>query len=297
MDNRDIPRIPFWGFDADKSVHVERFDVKVTDEIVDLTPHRKTHFIVRWIKEGSGEFYIDFKAHSIKSNTLVLLTPARIVSLAGLKGKPFSGFALGFDHTIFSTLSSEPDILRLLTSISLSNVFWPEDDSASRLDNIYELMLQEFEHFENFQKENILTNLVSALLYEITRMTPQDFSKKKSRYEEIYNQFTDQLNKNYSSSHLVSEYASELFTSEKTLNRACKAVTGFSASLIIQKRVNLEAKRLLLFTTKGVNEIAFDLGFNDDSHFVHYFKRLNNLTPLNFRENNALSKIYNKLSS
>jgi len=188
---KEIPRIPFWGFDADKSIHVEKFDATVTDEIVDLTPHRKTHFIVRWIKEGSGEFHIDFKPHSIKSNTLILLTPARVLSLAGLKGKHFSGYALGFDHTIFSTLSSEPDILRLLTSISISNVYWPDDKSANRLNSIFELMLQEFQHFEHYQKEKVLTNLVNVLLLEITRVAPQGPSIEKSRYEKLYSRFID----------------------------------------------------------------------------------------------------------
>jgi AraC-like DNA-binding protein len=50
-------------------------------------------------------------------------------------------------------------------------------------------------------------------------------------------------------------------------------------------RLGLEAKRLMHFTDKQNQEIAFDLGFNDPAHFSRFFKKMTQMTPSEYREN------------
>ena len=55
-------------------------------------------------------------------------------------------------------------------------------------------------------------------------------------------------------------------------------------SYINRIRIN-EAKRLLMETQMNIGEIAYKVGFNNQSHFNRVFKAENNISPSEFREN------------
>ena len=46
----------------------------------------------------------------------------------------------------------------------------------------------------------------------------------------------------------------------------------------------LEAKRQMLFTDKQTQEIAYDLGFEDPTHFSRFFKKIEKVTPSKYKE-------------
>jgi YesN/AraC family two-component response regulator len=47
-------------------------------------------------------------------------------------------------------------------------------------------------------------------------------------------------------------------------------------------RVN-HAQKLLTNTTQSCTDIAYEVGFNDQSYFIKHFKRLTGTTPMRFR--------------
>lgn len=55
-------------------------------------------------------------------------------------------------------------------------------------------------------------------------------------------------------------------------------------SQMIQEKIILEAKRLLLHSTLNVAQVGYRLGFEDPSYFVKYFKRHSQQSPLEFRK-------------
>ena len=63
-----------------------------------------------------------------------------------------------------------------------------------------------------------------------------------------------------------------------------KKETGIS---IIEYKINKqieEAKNLLLNTDMRVNDISLLVGFTNSAYFSKYFKKLTNLTPLEFKK-------------
>jgi AraC-like DNA-binding protein len=46
----------------------------------------------------------------------------------------------------------------------------------------------------------------------------------------------------------------------------------------------IEAQRLLYYTENNVNEIAYQLGFEDHAYFSRLFKKITKETPLAFRK-------------
>jgi AraC-like DNA-binding protein len=83
--------------------------------------------------------------------------------------------------------------------------------------------------------------------------------------------------------HLVAPYARHLGCSAKSLNRACRAASDVTAKRVIVERIILEAKRVLAHTADPVAKISADLGFDEPTNFVKFFRRETDLTPAVFR--------------
>lgn len=79
-------------------------------------------------------------------------------------------------------------------------------------------------------------------------------------------------------------YADRLGCTARTLNRALAAAgPGASLKTLLDRRVMLEARRLLCYTGDAVQDIAAGLGFDEASNFGKFFKRHAGCTPQAFR--------------
>ena len=83
--------------------------------------------------------------------------------------------------------------------------------------------------------------------------------------------------------HRVAQYARHLGCSEKSLNRATLALADVCAKEFLVRRIVLEAKRLLAHTALPVASIADQLGFDEATNFVKFFRRETQATPGAFR--------------
>ncbi len=100
----------------------------------------------------------------------------------------------------------------------------------------------------------------------------------------VYRRFLQTLEFDYSQSRLVSHYAASIGCSTRTLARACETLAGVSPKILIERRVLLEAKRLLAHSALGVAQISSKLGYSEPTNFVKAFRRAERMTPLQFRQ-------------
>jgi AraC-like DNA-binding protein len=92
------------------------------------------------------------------------------------------------------------------------------------------------------------------------------------------------LEKNYASRKMVADYAQDLSVTPNYLNETVKKASGYPASYHIQQRIILEAKRKATHVRKSMKEIAYDLGFDDISHFSKYFKKVSGVSFSEFKK-------------
>ena len=78
-------------------------------------------------------------------------------------------------------------------------------------------------------------------------------------------------------------YADKLYISPKYLSLIIKESTGRSAAEWIDEYVILEAKNLLRFSGKNIQQIAYELNFTNQSSFGKYFKHLTGMSPSEFQ--------------
>ncbi len=95
--------------------------------------------------------------------------------------------------------------------------------------------------------------------------------------------FQKMVERNFSTQHKVSGYAMAMGISEKSLTRTTQAIAGVTAKSYIASRVALEGKRLLVHSALPVAAIADQLGFDESTNFVKFFKREAGCAPGEFR--------------
>ena len=82
----------------------------------------------------------------------------------------------------------------------------------------------------------------------------------------------------------LEDYASRLGITPTHLNRLCRAHLDQSALGVLNSRIALEAKRLLIFTSLTVKEVAAALSFDDAGYFTRFFRHETGLAPTLFRQ-------------
>ena len=95
--------------------------------------------------------------------------------------------------------------------------------------------------------------------------------------------FRQAVEDGFAHTHRVEDYARQLGYSVRTLTRASHVATGYGAKRVIQDRVLLEAKRLLVHTDLTSTAIAVRVGMPDPAAFGKFFRHQTGETPTTFR--------------
>ncbi|GGQ75546.1 helix-turn-helix transcriptional regulator [Streptomyces flaveolus] len=95
--------------------------------------------------------------------------------------------------------------------------------------------------------------------------------------------FRNAVERDFATNHSVSAYADALGYSRRTLVRAVRAATGETPKGFIDKRVVLEAKRLLAHTDMPIGRVGAAVGFPDAANFSKFFQQHTDMTPAAFR--------------
>lgn len=103
---------------------------------------------------------------------------------------------------------------------------------------------------------------------------------------ELFRNFSQLIEIHYRTKHSVSDYANLLGTSPKVLTTKFKKLNLENPNEYIKNRIILEAKRLLIYTTLSIKEIAYTLGYEDPAYFNRFFVQKVGESPLNFRNQN-----------
>ena len=137
----------------------------------------------------------------------------------------------------------------------------------------------------------LLRHQLYALLLRVqaagARNTPHNGIRDEIRFR--FNRFARLVDAHFATCRQVAEYARELGCSEKTLSRTTQEIAGIGAKSYIVARINLEAKRLLAHTTMTIAAISEQLGFDEATNFVKFFKREVGCAPAEFRQRHIMA--------
>jgi len=132
----------------------------------------------------------------------------------------------------------------------------------------------------------MLRTLLKRLLIISTRLIKEDLPTPNisNPHLDTIRKFNLLVEQHYREKHQVGDYADLLFKSPKTLSNLFNKYNKKTPLMVINERIMLEARRLLLYSDKTSEEISRELGYKEGGHFSKFFKRNEGLSPKEFKK-------------
>lgn len=146
------------------------------------------------------------------------------------------------------------------------------------------------DNFNNQLNRHMVSNIMAAFFYQnvaiLYKRLDNNYPERPGLQRNNYvHEFMKLVHLHYTKERSVSFYASRLFISPKYLSLLVKEATGRSAARWIDYFVINEAKNLLRFSGKNIQQVAYALNFSNQSSFGKYFKHLTGMSPTEFQKN------------
>lgn len=248
-------------------------------------PHRHDYYTVLLVEKAKGAHLVDYHRYPLADGQVHFVSPGQVHQVHTPE-KP-SGWVITFSRT-FLAESNIPE-----TFISNINLFREFGDSPPL--ELDEADLKKLTRTLSEMEKVLSLNLqyrnraLGSLLQLFLIYCSNSCSLNTRQLDEentgvcLLRDFKSLVDRRFSEWHKVSEYAAEIPISAKHLSYTVKSLTGKTAKELIQDRLLLEAKRLLLHTDLSIKEVAYRLGFHEPLHFSGFFKNLSGQSPTTFR--------------
>ncbi|MEZ8629115.1 helix-turn-helix domain-containing protein [Vibrio lentus] len=244
-----------------------------------LEPHRHEYWELVWCVDNLGSQSIDFVDYDNKVGRIFTIAPGQVhrSELVGENARLLV-FTPGFvktNHrntqlvdTVFAMHQSRPPYLDC------------NEEGNRYLLPIFTMIKEECEREDN--DWDLVESLVNSFLRYILRFATQSSLKGEVRDSRV-NKVVDLIEQHYTTHKHCEFYAQALSITNKRINEIVKAERGKTVTQLIHDRTILEANRELIFSTKTIKTIAFELGFEDPAYFSRFYRGQMKESPAEFR--------------
>jgi AraC-like DNA-binding protein len=247
-------------------------------------PHRIHFHNLLYITQGSGEHFVDFNTYPIQSGSMVFIRSNQVHAF-DLLNQPQGKLIIFTDEfldTIFATMKTP-----LFTPYHFLTSRTPIFSLTHKIRLTCDVLLTEIdsEYQSTAPDMSFLHLIFSALLTKVTGSQQKPYGQHLSQsHTKVFSQFMLILEKNYTQLRDAKSYAKMLHITYKSLNQICKLATHQTAKQLIDAHIILEAKRRLSITNIRIQQLTEELGFDEATNFVKYFKKHTLLTPNQFKK-------------
>ncbi|WP_246135692.1 helix-turn-helix transcriptional regulator [Mesorhizobium intechi] len=126
-------------------------------------------------------------------------------------------------------------------------------------------------------------SLVAVALSRIARLAPATAAAARSSDALLAMGLRRPVDAHFRDNSPVDRYVETLATTPRHLDRAAHAVLGSGVKRVVGERWLPQAKRLLLFTVRTVEDIACQIGFDQPASFSRFFREWTGEAPAAWR--------------
>lgn len=254
-------------------------------------PYRKRDFFkVTYLR---GDYIVHYGDESIhlKGPALSIFSPSVSYTIETLEEEYSAGYFIFTDH-FYNDFFKSPITQFPLFKSGVKTVYPLEIEKEKRVQDLFNKM-QELAKSDYQHKFDLIRNTINELLHYANTLTPASEQahsiSAKARLVNVFNemlesQFPVDLNKDAQLLRTAGDFADRLNVHVNYLNRVTKEITGKTSRDHIYERFLKESMILLNHSGWSIAEIAYSLGYKDVSHFNHFFKKMTNARPGDYRK-------------
>lgn len=242
---------------------------------------------------GSVEVEIDLERYHLDDNSLLLIHPSTLINVLGKDQREGEAYILFMSPEFIREININYSAFNMPVPFGKPSPILNLDDSQAALLTRYMSLLHEVMSRQSFPRIDIsiASSLISAMIYQVAQFYYElltDNSPRSNspggRPSNYVSEFIRLLQIHYLQERSVSFYADKLFISPKYLSLLIKKATGRSASDWIDERVIMEARNMLRYSGKNIQQIAYMLNFPNQSSFGKYFKHITGMSPTEYQK-------------
>ncbi|WP_395054015.1 helix-turn-helix domain-containing protein [Flavobacterium sp.] len=262
--------------------HLKNTDIEIVNKNNDDT------LSVYWNAQKETTLIIDNVIYVLKPNQMVFLTEFHKVDISKVEDINIIRFNRNFycinNHD--SEIGCKGVLFFGASQVPIINL---NEENIKKFELLWSVFLAELKNKDEMQIE-MLQMLLKRFLIIATRIF-KDENKivyvQETKMDVIRN-FSFLVEVHFKTKHTVAEYADLMNKPAKSLTNLFANHIEKSPLQIIQDRIFLEAKRILLNSEKSIKETAFELGFEDIQSFSRFFKNKQGVSPKEFRDNKSV---------
>lgn len=254
--------------------------------------------IITLIVGGKMNITVNMQHYKLRGNSMFIAGPNSIITVDNDSLENLDAYVLFVSTEFLHDLNFELVVLNSLPMMSRKKepTMKLEAHEMKMLTSYLDLLDANVRHNmipgDDHLYKSISRSLLTATFYQLMVIAlkrrsdevEEPVEKKPHSRRVVYtHEFVRLVRKYYRYERSVAFYADKLCMSAKYLSLVVKECTGHSAAQIIDEYVILEAKNLLRFSGKNIQQVAYELNFTNQSSFGKYFKHLTGMSPSEFQ--------------
>ena len=237
-------------------------------------PAVRDHFLIHFILDGHGTFYVDGKAYKLNKNQGFLICPDVITYYEADSEEPWTYAWVGFK-------GMRAESYMKLAHLDRDNPIFVYEQ-GNKIEKCFEDMINsaDLKYGRELKLQGLLSIFLSELIEQEQKETIINYN-----YTDIYvKKALKYIETNFSRYITIAEVAETIGLNKNYFSSLFKDKLGISPQEhLIRFRVN-KACELMKNKSLSISDVARSVGYNDPLAFSKIFKKVKGISPKMFRE-------------
>lgn len=237
---------------------------------------------------GEGRYSIGGVDHQVKPNDVIMIGDGQVLGDIVIN-KHLTGEVLFISHDfLYNVMRDVRDVSNLFVFSREHPVFSLDPNEVLMFKEYLSFMRMKIENDKHLFRRQIVGTLLAAMIYELCNSTSTfnaKGSQRRSRSQEVFEQFIKLVEKNFREERRVSWYSKQIGVSAKTLLEMVKRVSQRTPNEWLDIYTTVEIRLQLRHTAKPIGVIAKELHFGTQSSLGKFFKEHVGISPTSYRQN------------
>lgn len=284
-----MKKVPIYG--------IEKFDLGQHEHLLyanDLRIHLEDHkfvnshhahstYVCVIFTQGTGQHVIDFTTYPVTQGSVFLLNPGQVHCWS--LSDDVEGYVFFHTKELYESVFLE-NKLEDFPFFHLGQnhpVIYLEHDQIRKIIPLFEEIIKEFRVTES-HKNSKITSLINLVYIDLARVHQESDLVKTSTHYANLKRLQKLIDEYFKQKKLPRDYAEMMNMTTRHLSRICADTLNTTPTELIQERVLIEAKRMLIHSDATISYVAEALGYEDYSYFIRLFKKKVGMSPKEFQK-------------